>query len=538
MDTLFRVLCRHLRTIWLRGRSLFLSIRFRRLRTSASTNTNTTTNTKTTTATNATRAHRPPTPMPASSTASLLQVLSTARTRVFQWVCVRAHELKAHMMRERRAAMTMTTTGTMSTTSTKRAVYTRMGAAAAGPGKEDVAGAMRKYCEDDANEEAEEEARKEDNRESGDDADGFEALFKSLSSSPPLRLDAWRRYGSPFSPSLSLPSPTSSSSTRGLLTPALLEPEFLYALPSPTMSYSSSSASHDTSAPVTPTTPTTTMTPRTHLCPRPHHPRSRAHFRTFSASITPRSPLSLSFPLSLSLPLAARRASSPGGTALHQCMSENEQDEDHGEEGDRDVEDESEREREDPFGTYGRAYYAPGARAALGFGDAYDLSAWTWARDCAPCGGAKKRKTHVRAERHADPAAKQAADAAGAESGPGPVYRAPIHAASAPQLSCAPQPDGELECLRALANATARGRVARPPDHEPVRANARDRGPRHRSGIRPLLLPQKFGLTGAGCKTDKTDGVVVSSERGRKATGWELDLERGVLCGEGDGAEA
>jgi hypothetical protein len=96
-------------------------------------------------------------------------------------------------MRERRAAMTITTTGTMSTTGTKRAIYTRMGTVAVGPGKEDVAGAMRKYCEDDvdvveeeedANEEAEEEAGKEDNRESGDDADGFEALFKSLSSSP------------------------------------------------------------------------------------------------------------------------------------------------------------------------------------------------------------------------------------------------------------------------------------------------------------------------------------------------------------------
>ena len=307
MDTLFRVLCRHLRTIWLRGRSLFLSIRFRRLRTSASTNTNTTTNTKTTTATNATRAHRPPTPMPASSTASLLQALSTARTRAFQWACVRGRKLKAHMMRERGAAMTMTTTGTMSTTSTKRAVYTRMGAAAAGLGKEDVAGGMRKYCEGDADEEAEKEARKEDNRESGDDADGFEALFKSLSSSPPLRLDSWRRYGSPFSPSLSLPSPTSSSSTWGLLTPALLEAEFLYALPSPTapaMSYSSSSASHDTSAPVTPTIPTTTMTSRTHLFPRSHHPRSRAHFRTSSASIAALALL----PLSLSLPLSAHRA--------------------------------------------------------------------------------------------------------------------------------------------------------------------------------------------------------------------------------------
>jgi hypothetical protein len=53
--------------------------------------------------------------------------------------------------------------------------------------------------------------------------------------------------------------------------------------------------------------------------------------------------------------------------------NENEKYEDRGEEGNRDGQDEGEREREDPFDTYGRAYYAPGARAALGFGDAYDL---------------------------------------------------------------------------------------------------------------------------------------------------------------------
>jgi len=169
-------------------------------------------------------------------------------------------------------AMTTTTTGTMSTTNTKRAVYTRVDMAAVGPGKEDVAGAMRKYCEDDvkeddANEEAEEEAGKEDNRESDDNADGFEVLFKSLSSLPLPCLGAWLRYGSPFSPSLSLPSPTSLSLTPGFLMPALLEPESLYALMSPTMSYSSSSASHDTSAPTTPIIPTAT----THLCPRHAH---------------------------------------------------------------------------------------------------------------------------------------------------------------------------------------------------------------------------------------------------------------------------
>jgi hypothetical protein len=64
------------------------------------------------------------------------------------------------MMRECRTAMTTTITGMMSTTITKQAVYTCMGAAAVGPGKEGVASAMSKYCEeDDANEEAEEEAK-------------------------------------------------------------------------------------------------------------------------------------------------------------------------------------------------------------------------------------------------------------------------------------------------------------------------------------------------------------------------------------------
>ncbi|SRR6266851_6151255 len=136
------------------------------------------------------------------------------------------------------------------------------------------------------------------------------ASFKSLSSLPLLRLD----YGSPFSPSPFLPSTTSLLSTPGLLTPVLLEPESLYALPSPIMSYSSSSASHDTSSPTMPITPTATMTLRTHLCSRTHHPRVRlrAHFHTFSASIAVRSPLSLSFPLSLLLPLAICCASSPG----------------------------------------------------------------------------------------------------------------------------------------------------------------------------------------------------------------------------------
>jgi hypothetical protein len=54
------------------------------------------------------------------------------------------------MIRERR---TMTKqTKTMGTTSTKRTVYASKGAAAVGPGKEDVVGVKDKYCEEDANE--------------------------------------------------------------------------------------------------------------------------------------------------------------------------------------------------------------------------------------------------------------------------------------------------------------------------------------------------------------------------------------------------
>jgi len=44
-------------------------------------------------------------------------------------------QLKAHMMREHRAATTTTTTGTMSRTSIKPAIYMCMGTAQAGPGK-------------------------------------------------------------------------------------------------------------------------------------------------------------------------------------------------------------------------------------------------------------------------------------------------------------------------------------------------------------------------------------------------------------------
>ena len=88
-----------------------------------------------------------------------------------------------------------------STTSTKPTAYTRMGAAAVAPGKEDLAGATGKYCEDDVeeeDEEGEEVVIRDVTETQGDDpADEFEALFKSLSSSSPtLRLDAWHHYGS------------------------------------------------------------------------------------------------------------------------------------------------------------------------------------------------------------------------------------------------------------------------------------------------------------------------------------------------------
>jgi hypothetical protein len=54
--------------------------------------------------------------------------------------------LQAYMITEQR---TMTKqTKTMGTTSTKRTVYASKGAAAVGPGKEDVVGAINKYCED------------------------------------------------------------------------------------------------------------------------------------------------------------------------------------------------------------------------------------------------------------------------------------------------------------------------------------------------------------------------------------------------------
>lgn len=452
-----------------------------------------------------------------------------------------------------------------------------------------------KYCakaieDDEDDEEANEDEDEEvengvgtDAQGDGDDLDAFEALFKPLSSSPTLRFVANRRSRSPFPPSLSLLSPVS---TPGLLTPDLLVPEprhedepgyaHAHTLPSPTTSWDTSSA---------PATPTTSegltfpfpsirtaddveaapATPRLHLRP---NPRPRIRFRTLSASITARSPLSLSFPLSLSLPLSTRRVSN-SGTEMNRYMEEQgTQCEDgakqqHGR-AERDVAEaatvgEEDKERigdgEDPFGTNGRTYYAPYAHAALGIGDAYDLSAWAWACDYPPYRRQKKKheeKHHVHTGSASIPAFAVASSNVGilvGGTGAGSVYSTPIHAASAPQLSCANYPDKEVEYLRAMAKAArARVRVERPP--VPMRPGPTTRDPRgqhqqapgYRSGIRPLLLPQKLGLPGSGVpipprEIDKANNTLLSGGRGRRATGWERDLERGV-SGEGDSAEA
>jgi len=479
----------------------------------------------------------------------------------------------------------------------KQMVYARMAARAVGQVNKkegDGAVATSKYCTKAIDDEDDEDVNGDEDEEEngvgteaqgdGDDLDAFEALFKPLSSSPTLRFVANRRSRSPFPPSLSLLSPVS---TPGSLTPDLLAPEprlevepgyaHAHALPSPTISCDTGSA------PATPTTPqgltfpfpsirtaddaeaAAPVTPRLHLRP---NPRPRIRFRTLSASITARSPLSLSFPLSLSLPHSTRRVSSSGMEVNRHMDEQGKQGDDsakqHGRAG-RDVAEaatageEKDRERigdgEDPFGTYGRAYYAPHARASLGFGDAYDLSAWVWACEHPPYRRQKKHeeKRHVSTGSATIPTfAVTGANIgilSGTGSGFGSVYSTPIHAASAPQLSCTNCPDTEVEYLRAMAKAArARVRVERPP--VPVRQGPSTRDPRgqhqhtpgYRSGIRPLLLPQKLGLPGSGVpvparEIDRANYTLLSGGHGRRATGWERDLERGV-SGEGDGAEA
>ncbi|KAH9039712.1 hypothetical protein EDB84DRAFT_1051885 [Lactarius hengduanensis] len=478
MDTIFRVLFLHMRSFWRRARGLFVSIWFQRLHTSGSQKN-----------APATRIHRPPTPIPPSPSGAASRIppkISMARTKV--WACLRARKLKAQM-RERRIAK-------------KQAMYARIAArvtaVAVGKGKEGTKG------EDEEDEE--EEVQEEDGH--------FDAPL-------PCRLP------------LPLPHPHwGVSSTFGLE----LQLELGYDFPSPTDSCASSSGSTTTAprTPVTPMTPTTTpLIPRSSIhfpgtreCmateppTRPatlradhvrRDPRARGRFRTLSASITARSPLSLSFPISFSLPLAARRASSPNVTLQRYMMG-----------GAADRED---REGEDPFGTHGSGYYAPGEWAALGHGDAYDLSAWAWACDRSPHRRAKKR---MRA----------------ATVGSASVYRAPVHAASAPQLTYAQHTDGQLEHSRGLANASAGvagekiSRVVRMPMPANTSTNENETAARSRRGMRPLLLPQKLGLltigaaSGSGrkpeCEAERAD----SSKWEIKASGWDVDLERGVCRGQ------
>lgn len=240
-------------------------------------------------------------------------------------------------------------------------------------------------------------------------------------------------------------------------------------------------------------------------------PRARGRFRTLSASITARSPLSLSFPISFSLPLAARRASSPNVTLQRYTMG-----------GAADRED---REGEDPFGTHGSGYYAPGEWAALGHGDAYDLSAWAWACDRSPHRRAKKR---MRA----------------ATVGSASVYRAPVHAASAPQLTYAQHTDGQLEHSRGLENASAGvagekiSRVVRMPMPANTSTHENETAAGSRRGMRPLLLPQKLGLLTIGAASGSGRKPEYEAERADsfkweiKASGWDVDLERGVCRGQ------
>jgi hypothetical protein len=327
-DTLFRVLYRHLRTLWLRTRTLFLSIRFHRLGTSTSTSSGHS-------STAPTRIHRPPTPMPASASDSsswnrIMPALSMAKTKACQWARSCAHRLKAQM-EERRA--------TREKKVMKQVMYARMGTAV-GHEKDmtsKCAAIDDEECDDDEANEEEEEDREGTMSHRDGNLDAFETLFGPLSSSPPpLRLYTWPRSRPQYPPSLSV---LSRASTPGPLTPALsaadadaelrLEPDPCHGvLTSPTLSCASS-GSCDISAPATPMTPlgfpasktvdqAATVTPRLHIRP---HLRPRSRFRTLSASITARSPLSFSFPISLSLPLAARRASSPG-SAMHRYMND------------------------------------------------------------------------------------------------------------------------------------------------------------------------------------------------------------------------
>ena len=493
MDTIFRILFLHMRSFWRRARGLFVSTWFQRLHASTSSKN-----------ASATHIQRPPTPIP-PSTSHIPPKISMARTKV--WACRRARNLKAQI-KERRIAK-------------KQAMYARIAvcvaAVAAGKGKGGAKG------------EEEEEEDEEEVLEAP--ISSPEPCMGTRRSPPPLQLPHW-----------------------DLTTPALgleLQLELGYDFPSPTDSYASSGSTiTGPRTPVTPTTPTTPMTPITptttpSIPPGSFHfprtkpgvateyparpstlrgnhlrrePCARGRFRTLSASITARSPLSLSFPLSFSLPLAVRRASTPS-VPLQRCMMSGEADREgvYGEGW----------EGEDPFGTHGSGYYAPGAWAALGLGDAYDLSAWAWACDCSPHRRVKKR---VRA----------------ATTGSAPVYRSPVHAASAPQLTYAQHTDVELEYSRMLANASAgvagarTSRVVRTPVPTSTNARESDVTAGTRKGMRPLLLPQKLGLLTIGAADGRDRKLENGAERAdscysvrheRRVNGWDVDLERGVWRG-------
>lgn len=375
----------------------------------------------------------------------------------------------------------------------KQAMYARIAAIA-------VAAVARKGCAEGEDEEEEDE---DEAQEAASEAPistfSPEPRRRSLS---PLQLPHW-----------------------DISTPALgleLQLELGFDFPSPTESYTS------TAAPLTPVTPSTPLIPpdsfhfpRTkpdvattteYPVPPPPPPPSPMHtgnhlrrdpriargrFRTLSASLTARSPLSLSFPLSFSLPLAMRRASSP-------CVVV------------------AERESlslrdEDPFGAHGSAYYA----ASLGLGDAYDLSAWAWACDFSPRRRVKKQRVR---------AATTGSGSGSATS----VYSAPVHAASAPQLTLGCSGVIANACVGAGAGAGVDGERTPRAVRTPVPARGCEVAVGPRRGMRPLLLPQKLGLLTIGAtsgwdqyEAERTDSWS-SVRRESRVRGWDIDLERGV----------
>jgi hypothetical protein len=113
MGTLFRLLCRHLRTIWLRARSLFFSIRLRILRINPSPSPSTA-----------------QIPMPTTLSTNRIPTItnfSTAKTKACQWACTRARVLKAQVTERHVARKNMM----------KQMVYARMATRAVGQVKKE-----------------------------------------------------------------------------------------------------------------------------------------------------------------------------------------------------------------------------------------------------------------------------------------------------------------------------------------------------------------------------------------------------------------